>query len=129
VTTRNNHRKQPHRSTPVVPSAFLNDLSSDDDSSPLPPLRAAESRTISNASIFEENYFFEWCVWLGFAIYGLAFAGGWIALAGQGIILASIFGVTGIPPTERQAIQSKGEAYRQYQRRVSKFFSLPPKSG
>ena len=73
------------------------------------------------------NYFFEWCVWLGFAIYGLAFAGGWIAFVGQGIILASIFGVTGIPPTERQAIQSKGEAYRQYQRRVSKFVPMPPK--
>jgi len=73
------------------------------------------------------NYFFEWCVWLGFAIYGLAFAGGWIAFAGQAIILVSIFGVTGIPPTERQAIQSKGEAYRQYQRRVSKFVPMPPK--
>jgi steroid 5-alpha reductase family enzyme len=73
------------------------------------------------------NYFFEWCVWLGFAIYGLAFAGGWIAFLGQGIILASIFGVTGIPPTEAQAIQSKGEAYRQYQRRVSKFVPMPPK--
>ncbi|MEP6865051.1 MAG: DUF1295 domain-containing protein, partial [Deltaproteobacteria bacterium] len=73
------------------------------------------------------NYFFEWCVWLGFALYGLAFAGGWIALIGQAIILASIFGVTGIPPTERQAIQSKGEAYRRYQRRVSKFVPMPPK--
>jgi len=73
------------------------------------------------------NYFFEWTVWIGFAIYGLAFTGGWIAFVGQAIILASIFGVTGIPPTERQAIQSKGEAYRQYQRRVSKFVPMPPK--
>ena len=73
------------------------------------------------------NYFFEWCVWIGFAVYGLAYHGGWIAFAGQAIILASIFGVTGIPPTERQAIQSKGEAYRQYQRRVSKFVPWPPK--
>lgn len=75
------------------------------------------------------NYFFEWTVWLGFAIYGIAFSGGWIALLPQAIILATIFGVTGIPPTERQAIQSKGEAYRQYQRRVSKFFPLPPRRG
>jgi steroid 5-alpha reductase family enzyme len=57
----------------------------------------------------------------------LAFAGGWIAFAGQAIILGSIFGVTGIPPTERQAIQSKGEAYRQYQRRVSQFVPMPSK--
>jgi len=74
------------------------------------------------------NYFFEWCVWLGYAVYGLAFAPwGLIALGGQAIIVASILGVTGIPPTERQAIRSKGDAYRAYQRRVSRFVPLPPK--
>ena len=73
------------------------------------------------------NYFFEWFVWVGYAVYGLAYPGGWIALVPQAIILATLFGVTGIPPTERQAIQSKGEAYRQYQRRVSKFVPMPPK--
>ncbi len=103
MTTRGNNRKQARGSTPLVPSAFLNDHRSDDDSSPLLPLGAAESRTISNASIFEENYFFEWCVWFGYAVYGLAF--GWyglIAIVGQAIIVGSIFGVTGIPPTEAQ---------------------------
>jgi steroid 5-alpha reductase family enzyme len=75
------------------------------------------------------NYFFEWCVWVGFAIYGLAFApAGLLALAAQAIILASIFGVTGIPPTENQAIRSKGDAYREYQKRVSRFVPMPPKS-
>jgi steroid 5-alpha reductase family enzyme len=74
------------------------------------------------------NYFFEWCVWLGFAVYGLAFApAGLIALLGQAIILGSILGVTGIPPTEKQALRSKGEAYRQYQTRVSRFIPMPPK--
>ena len=75
------------------------------------------------------NYFFEWCVWIGYAVYGLAF-GTWglIALVPQAIILASIFGVTGIPPTEKQAIRSKGEAYREYQKRVSRFVPMPPKS-
>jgi steroid 5-alpha reductase family enzyme len=74
------------------------------------------------------NYFFEWCVWLGHAIYGLAFwPYGAVALAGQAIILASILGVTGIPPTEMQAIRSKGDAYRAYQRRVSRFVPWPPK--
>src|SRR5689334_418713 len=34
------------------------------------------------------NYFFEWCVWLGHAVYGLAFAPwGLIALGGQAVIL------------------------------------------
>jgi len=75
------------------------------------------------------NYFFEWCVWIGFAVYCLAFgAWGLLGLLGQGIIIASIFGVTGIPPTENQAIRSKGDAYREYQKRVSRFIPMPPKS-
>jgi steroid 5-alpha reductase family enzyme len=61
-------------------------------------------------------------------VYGLAFAPlGLIALLGQGIILGSILGVTGIPPMENQALRSKGEAYRAYQARVSRFIPLPPK--
>jgi steroid 5-alpha reductase family enzyme len=75
------------------------------------------------------NYFFEWCFWIGLAVYGLAFAPwGLIAIVPQAIILASILGVTGIPPTENQAIRSKGDAYRAYQARVSRFLPLPPKS-
>jgi len=75
------------------------------------------------------NYFFEWCVWIGFAVYCLAFPLPYalLGLLGQGIIIASIFGVTGIPPTEAQAIRSKGDAYRDYQRRVSRFIPMPPK--
>jgi steroid 5-alpha reductase family enzyme len=74
------------------------------------------------------NYFFEWCVWVGYAVYGLAFgAWGLIAIVPQAIILGSILGVTGIPPTENQAIRSKGDAYRAYQARVSRFVLWPPK--
>jgi steroid 5-alpha reductase family enzyme len=91
-------------------------------------LSAAENRTISNASIFEENYFFEWCVWIGHAVYGLAFApAGLVALLGQAIILGSILGVTGIPPTQAEAVRTKGDAYRAYQARVSRFIPRPPK--
>jgi steroid 5-alpha reductase family enzyme len=73
------------------------------------------------------NYFFEWCVWLGYAAYGLAFAdsSGWIALGGQVLILASILKVTGIPATEAQALRSKGDQYRRYQQTTSAFHPLP----
>ncbi len=75
-----------------------------------------------------ENYFFEWVTWLGFAVYGVAFAPwGLLALLGQAIMLGSILRVTGIPPTENHALRSKGEAYRAYQARVSRFIPLPPK--
>jgi len=73
--------------------------------------------------------FFEWCVWVGYAVYGLAFAGsgGWIALGGQALILGSILQVTGIPATEAQALRSKGEAYRRYQQTTSALIPLPRK--
>jgi steroid 5-alpha reductase family enzyme len=90
-------------------------------------LRAVENRTILHAWIVAGNYFFEWCVWIGYAIYGIAFPYGWIALGGKALIVTSILKVTGIPATEAQALRSKGDAYRDYQRRVSKFVPLPPK--
>lgn len=72
------------------------------------------------------NYFFEWCFWLGLAIYGLAFAPwGLIALLGQALIFATIWKVTGIPATEAQALRSKGEQYRRYQESTSAFVPLP----
>jgi len=73
------------------------------------------------------NYFFEWSVWVGYAVYGLAFAGsgGWIALAGQALILGTILKVTGIPATEAQALRSKGDRYRRYQQTTSAFIPLP----
>ncbi|HZJ67063.1 MAG TPA: DUF1295 domain-containing protein [Kofleriaceae bacterium] len=75
------------------------------------------------------NYFFEWCVWIGYAVYGLAFwdSYGWIALFPQAVLLMSILFVTGIPPLEAQSIRSRGDAYREYQKRVpSAFVPRPP---
>jgi steroid 5-alpha reductase family enzyme len=75
------------------------------------------------------NYFFEWCVWIGHAVYGIAFAPwGLVALLGQAIILGSILGVTGIPPTEAEAVRTKGDLYRDYQKRVSRFVPMPPRA-
>ncbi len=102
---------------------------SDENSSHLLAASPAQSATILDGWIDAENYFFEWCVWIGYAVYGLAFTPwGLVALLGQAIIFGSIWGVTGIPPTEAQSLRSKGEAYREYQARVSRFIPLPPKS-
>lgn len=74
------------------------------------------------------NYFFEWCVWLGYAIHGMAFGSlGLIALFPQALLLCSILFVTGIPPTEKQSLRSKGDTFRAYQARVSKFIPWPQK--
>jgi steroid 5-alpha reductase family enzyme len=37
--------------------------------------------------------------------------------------------VTGIPPLEAQMLRSRGERYRDYQSRTSRFFPLPPQKG
>jgi Protein of unknown function (DUF1295) len=101
---------------------------SDDKASQPTELPVTISRVISMPCAVGATYFFEWCVWLGHAVYGVAFAPwGLIALAPQAIILGSIFGVTGIPPTEEQALRSKGDAYRAYQARVSRFIPRQPK--
>ena len=91
-------------------------------------LRVRRSSRITSYYSYFGNYFFEWCVWLGYAVYGIAFwPYGAIAIVPQALLLSSILFVTGIPPTEAQSIKSRGDAYRAYQQRVSKFVPLPPK--
>jgi steroid 5-alpha reductase family enzyme len=73
------------------------------------------------------NYFFEWILWCGFGVLGLAGPWGWLGLIAPLIILGSILFVTGIPPTEAQALASRGQDYRQYQRTTSPFVPWPPR--
>ena len=75
------------------------------------------------------NYFFEWLVWVGFALYALGSPFGWLALACPALMLYFLFRVTGIPATEAQALRTRGEAYRRYQETTSAFvpwFSRTP---
>lgn len=67
------------------------------------------------------NYFFEFLVWVAFAVFALASPWGWIALICPALMLFFLFKVTGIPATEAQALRSKGDTYRQYQRTTSAF--------
>lgn len=65
------------------------------------------------------NYFFEIVLWLGWGVFCSASAGGVWPWLGPLAITASLLFVTGIPPTEAQALRTKGEAYRRYQRTTS----------
>jgi steroid 5-alpha reductase family enzyme len=67
------------------------------------------------------NYFFEWMIWVSYFIFACASPYGWIAIICPLSILYLLFKVTGIPMTEDQAIRSKGEAYKEYQRTTSAF--------
>lgn len=73
------------------------------------------------------NYFFEWIHWWSYVAIGIVAPYGWLTLFGPAFMLYFLLRVTGIPPTERRAIQSRGEAYREYQRTTSVFFPLPPR--
>jgi steroid 5-alpha reductase family enzyme len=73
------------------------------------------------------NYFFEWLVWVGFALMALGTAWSLLGLIAPALIFHFLTRLTGIPATEAQALRSKGEAYRRYQQTVSAFFPLPPK--
>jgi len=73
------------------------------------------------------NYFFEWLIWLSFGLVSIASPHGWLGLLPPALILYFLVRVTGIPPTEAQALRSKGDDYREYQRTTSAFVPWPPK--
>jgi steroid 5-alpha reductase family enzyme len=73
------------------------------------------------------NYFFEWVIWIGYALFALGSPYGWLCLALPLLMLYFLLCVTGVKPTEEQGLRSKGVAYRDYQRRVSAFVPLPPR--
>jgi len=67
------------------------------------------------------NYFFESVVWWGFFIAALDSSYGWITLACPLLMLYILLNVTGIPLTEKHSLESRGDAYREYQRTTSRF--------
>ncbi len=73
------------------------------------------------------NYFFEWIIWISYALFAMNHPAGYIGWISPALILVSILKVTGIPPTEKRLLASKKAAYKEYQRTTSSFFPLPPK--
>jgi steroid 5-alpha reductase family enzyme len=73
------------------------------------------------------NYFFEWVHWWAYVLIGIAAPWGWLALFGPALMLLFLFKITGIPPTEARALESRGDAYREYQRTTSVFVPWPPR--
>jgi steroid 5-alpha reductase family enzyme len=67
------------------------------------------------------NYFFESLVWWGFFIAALDSPYGWLTVVCPLLMLHILLNVTGIPLTEKHSLETRGEAYRQYQRTTSRF--------
>lgn len=71
------------------------------------------------------NYFFEWLHWWAYVVIGHAQL---LTFLGPVVMLLFLFRITGIPYTERQAVRSRGDAYRAYQRTTSAFIPWPPRN-
>ena len=67
------------------------------------------------------NYFFEWLIWMAFALFALSSPQGYWGMISPALILFFVLRVTGIPATEAQALRTRGEEYRRYQETTSAF--------
>lgn len=71
------------------------------------------------------NYFFEWVMWVAYALFGLASPQGAWGLISPVLMLFLLLKVSGIPFMEQRALQHKGDAFRDYARTTRMFFPLP----
>lgn len=74
------------------------------------------------------NYFFEWLHWLTYPLIAVGLPGGAFIWLAPALLLYLILAVTGIPPTEARAIESRGDDYRDYQHTTNAFFPGPPRA-
>jgi steroid 5-alpha reductase family enzyme len=73
------------------------------------------------------NYFFEWLHWWTYVVIAIGNTYWWATLVGPALMAFFLIKVTGIPATEAQALSSRGDDYRDYQRTTSAFVPWPPK--
>jgi steroid 5-alpha reductase family enzyme len=85
------------------------------------------------------NYFFEWLCWLAYPVIAISihdpfgdpmvYPWGWASLLAPVMMYWFLVHVTGIPPLEEQMLRSRGQRYRAYRSRTSRFFPWPPRRG
>lgn len=75
------------------------------------------------------NYFFQWLGWTAYPIIALDVARPvtWLSLVAPAVMYGLLRYVSGVPPLETAMLKTRGDRFRDYQRRVSVFFPLPPK--
>lgn len=75
------------------------------------------------------NYFFEWTHWFAYVLLSVGSERWWLSLAGPLLMGLSLRWVTGVPFAEAQALRSRGDDYRRYQRETRVFFPWFPRGG
>lgn len=95
-------------------------------------IRSNQDRTkVCNVGLWKytrhPNYFFEWLIWVSFAVYALSSHQWWYGLIPSMLMYLMLTKVTGIPPAETSSLASKQENYVQYQKQTNAFFPWFPK--
>ena len=73
------------------------------------------------------NYFFEWLHWFAYAALAVGSPLWWLAWSGPLVMYVFLRWISGVPHTEAQSLRTRGEAYRDYQRRTPMFFPWFPR--
>ncbi|TAL83024.1 MAG: DUF1295 domain-containing protein [Rhodanobacter sp.] len=73
------------------------------------------------------NYFFEWLHWFAYVCLALGSPLAWLAWAGPLVMYVFLRWISGIPFTEMQALRTRGDDYRAYQRSTPMLFPWFPK--
>ena len=73
------------------------------------------------------NYFFEGLIWCSYVMMAIGVPNGWLTLIGPLLMIGTLLKVSGIPYAEAQAVVTRGDDYREYQRTTSAFVPWFPK--
>jgi len=73
------------------------------------------------------NYFFEWLSWWPYVLFSWGSDYFILSLAGPIFMYVFLTRISGIPHTERQALLTRGEAYRKYQETTNSFWPWLPR--
>lgn len=73
------------------------------------------------------NYFCEWLQWFAYVLLAWGSPLGWLAWSGPLLMYLFLRFLSGVPFTETQALRTRGEDYRDYQRSTPMFFPRIPK--
>ncbi|HEX4243556.1 MAG TPA: DUF1295 domain-containing protein [Steroidobacteraceae bacterium] len=73
------------------------------------------------------NYFFEWLHWFAYVALAQGSTLAWLAWAGPIMMFVFLRWISGIPFTEAQALRTRGDDYRRYQRSTPMLFPWFPR--
>ena len=73
------------------------------------------------------NYFFEWIHWWAYVVMATGAPGWPLTWIGPVAMGWALLKVTGVPPAEEQALRSRGEEYRDYQRTTNALIPWRPR--